>query len=102
MWLNGDLLLQGVNEQSRRSLQATAFVPVGNATRLIAPHRLFLRLKEDLAPFAYEVPPAFVRHVDILKQLGCRDAPTTDDLIDLLKVPLHPLESPCHSLHFPH
>ena len=61
-------------------------MPVANSTQLVAPTRLFARLKDDLAPFIYEVPPAFSEHLAVLKQLGCRDTPAPADLLDTLKV----------------
>ena len=62
------------------------FVPVANATRLVAPSRLFARLREDLAPFAYEIPAAFSSHIEILKTAGARDTPSATDLLNILKV----------------
>lgn len=62
------------------------FVPVANATRLVAPSRLFARLREDLAPFAYEVPAAFSSHMETLKAAGVRDSPSATDLLHILKV----------------
>ena len=78
-------------------------MPVANSTQLVAPTRLFARLKDDLAPFIYEVPPAFSEHLAVLKQLGCRDSPTPADLLDTLKVrPPLPTRLPRHQRTTPH
>ena len=62
------------------------FIPVANATQLMPPTRLFVRLREELAPFAYEVPPEYNAYVSTLKEAGCRDVPTSVDLLQILRV----------------
>ena len=62
------------------------FIPVANNTQLVAPSRLFARLRVDLAPFAFEVPAAFIRYIDLLKDLGARDSPTPADMLAILQV----------------
>jgi len=67
-------------------LKDVQFVPVANATRLVAPSHLFSRLREDLAPFAYEVPAAFSSNLETLKTAGVRDSPSTTNLLHILRV----------------
>ena len=62
------------------------FLPVANATRLAAPSQLFVRLSEDLAPFAFEVPVQLIGHMPLLRQLGVADGASTAILISLLQV----------------
>lgn len=78
--------MQGLSEPHREALRDVAFVPVANATRLVAPCCLFARLKEDLAPFAYEVPAHFTQHLPVLVELGARDEPSAADLLLILQV----------------
>ncbi len=62
-------------------------VPVANGTRLVAPTRLYARLRDDLAPFAYEAPPPFAQdHAAVLAELGMRQKPTPADLMGFLLV----------------
>ena len=79
------MFMQGLRDR-KELLQDVQFVPVANATRLVAPSRLFARLREDLAPFAYEIPAAFSSHIEILKTAGARDSPSATDLLNILKV----------------
>ncbi len=78
--------LQGLGGARKELLKDVQFVPVANATRLVAPSRLFARLREDLAPFAYEVPAAFSANFETLKTAGVRDVPTATDLLHILRV----------------
>lgn len=72
---------QGLSAAQRKSLSTACLVPVANGTRLVPPSRLFGRLRDDLAPFAYEVPSAFAHaHAAILAELGMRDTPSGADL----------------------
>lgn len=79
------LSAEGLSAGQRKRLAGAAFIPVLNSTRLVPPMRLFTRLRQDLAPFAFEVPPAFAQHIALLKQLGMQDAPTTTDLLGILE-----------------
>ena len=80
------LSAEGLSAGQRKRLAGAAFIPVLNSTRLVPPMRLFTRLRQDLAPFAFEVPPAFAQDIALLKQLGMQDAPTTTDLLGILEV----------------
>ena len=80
------LLVQGLNARQKRRLGDLPFVPVANATRLAAPSQLFVRLSEDLAPFAFEVPVHLVAHLPLLRELGVADGVSTAKLISLLQV----------------
>lgn len=61
-------------------------VPVANCSRLVAPRRLFMRLRADLAPFAYEVPLALAPFSRLFKELGAADEPSAEQLVDALAV----------------
>ena len=61
-------------------------MPVANNTRLLPPGRLFLRLRDDLTPFAYELPAAFTAHTAVLQELGMKQEPTASDLVKLVVV----------------
>ena len=80
------LSAEGLSAGQRKRLAGAGFIPVLNSTRLVPPTRLFTRLRQDLAPFAFEVPPAFIQHIALLKQLGMQDAPATSDLLGILEV----------------
>ena len=80
------LSAEGLSAGQCKRLAGAGFIPVLNSTRLVPPTRLFTRLRQDLAPFAFEVPPAFVQHIALLKQLGMQDAPATTDLLGILEV----------------
>jgi hypothetical protein len=55
---------------------------VAHCSRLVAPQQLFLRLGgAALAPFAWEVPGQFVGQLALLKQLGVKEEPRTEDLV---------------------
>ena len=80
------MLRQGLNARQRQRLHDVPFVPVANATRLAAPSQLFVRLSEELAPFAFEVPVHLVSHLPVLRELGVADGASTATLISLLQV----------------
>ena len=61
-------------------------MPVANNTRLLPPDRLFLRLRDNLTPFAYELPVAFTAHTAVLQELGMKQEPTASDLVKLVVV----------------
>lgn len=85
--------VQGLSPAQRRSLAGAAMVPVANATRLVPPCALFGRLREDLAPFAYEAPPKLAQqHGAVLAELGMQLSPTAADLMRFLLV--RPLLAP--------
>ncbi len=72
---------EGLSPSQAASLSGAPFIPVAHASRLVAPSRLFLRLREDLAPFAYEVPAAFAGQGPLLRLLGAREEPSVADLV---------------------
>lgn len=76
---------QGLEGDKGETLSRVRFVPVANATRLAAPCRLFVRLRQELSPFAFELPAEYNSYVTVLKEAGCRDSPTSQDLLDILK-----------------
>jgi hypothetical protein len=78
--------VQGLSSSQQQSLKDAAFIPVANSTRFLPPARLFARLREDVAPFAYELPIAFAPYHSLLRELGMRDAPTPSDLLSVLEV----------------
>lgn len=78
--------MQGLNARQQQRLRDVAFIPVANGTRLAAPLQLFVRLSEDLTPFAFEVPVALSSHLALLRELGVADAASTAKLISLLQV----------------
>ncbi len=61
-------------------------MPVASNTRLLPPERLFLRLRDNLTPFAYELPAAFTAHTGVLQELGMKQEPTASDLVKLVVV----------------
>ena len=81
-----EILLQGLNSAQQRELQVVALVPVANNTRLLPPERLFLRLRDNLKPFAYELPVAFTAHTGVLQELGMKQEPSASDLVKLVVV----------------
>ncbi|GLI60510.1 hypothetical protein VaNZ11_002673 [Volvox africanus] len=76
---------EGVSGQKAAQLRDVAFVPVARATLLAPPRRLYVRLKEDFAPFAFEVPPSLASFTSLLKSLGAQDEPRAQDLVDSLR-----------------
>lgn len=90
MWCH----LQGVTGKQAKELSHLAFIPVANGSRLVPPVRLYARLRDDLAPFAFEVPAALAGRSDILRELGMKDAPPAADLISLLQVQRFHILSP--------
>lgn len=80
------VVLQGLNTAQQRELQSVSLVPVANNTRLLPPDRLFLRLRDDLTPFAFELPAAFTAHTAVLQELGMKQEPSASDLVKLIVV----------------
>ena len=76
----------GITSSQKPQLRRLAFVPVANGTRLVPPTSLFARLKRDLAPFAYQLPFAFVGHSEVLVQIGMESQPKPDRLLQILQV----------------
>ncbi|GIL55477.1 hypothetical protein Vafri_11042, partial [Volvox africanus] len=76
---------EGVSGPKAAQLRDVAFVPVARATLLAPPRRLYVRLKEDFAPFAFEVPPSLASFTSLLKSLGTQDEPRAQDLVDSLR-----------------
>lgn len=58
-------------------LRDLPLVPVG--TTLVRANRLFFRLNKDLSPFFYEVPRAFGAYDELLRNLGVRESPQSND-----------------------
>jgi hypothetical protein len=75
---------QGLSDNQRQHLSDVPLVPVANCSRLVAPRRLFMRLRADLAPFAYEVPLALAPFSRLFKELGAADEPSAEQLVDAL------------------
>lgn len=65
-------------------MKAFNFIPVANGTRLATAKCLFARLGMDLAPFVFELPSAYLAHVDVLSTLGMKDLPTFESMRALL------------------
>uniref|UniRef100_A0A7S3QAL4 Uncharacterized protein n=1 Tax=Chaetoceros debilis TaxID=122233 RepID=A0A7S3QAL4_9STRA len=61
----------------KEALAERPLVPIGSA--FVKSSRLFFRLTKDLAPFFYEVPRAFGAYDILLRSLGVRDSPKSDD-----------------------
>ncbi|GLC59948.1 hypothetical protein PLESTB_001557000 [Pleodorina starrii] len=76
---------EGVSGQKAAQLRDVAFVPVARGTLLAPPRRLYVRLKEDFAPFAFEVPPSLASFTALLKSLGAQDEPRAQDLVESLR-----------------
>ncbi|GIM06473.1 hypothetical protein Vretimale_10717, partial [Volvox reticuliferus] len=76
---------EGVSGQKAAQLRDVAFIPVARATLLAPPRRLYVRLKEDFAPFAFEVPPSLASFMPLLKSLGAQDEPRAQDLVESLR-----------------
>ncbi len=78
--------MQGISQTQRQRLSKLAFIPVANSTLLVPPSRLFLRLRSELAPIAFELPPSLTARTDVLRELGMKDTPSAADLISFLQV----------------
>ena len=78
--------MQGLSKEKAAELKDVRMIPVANSTLLAAPSRLFTRLRQDLAPFTFELPPEYTPYVAMLKTAGCRDSPTSSDLLQILRV----------------
>lgn len=78
------LAREGLSPAQKQALAGAAFVPVANSSRLVEPSRLFTRIKEDLAPFAYEVPVEYAKYTDLLRELGAGAEPSAGQLHDAL------------------
>uniref|UniRef100_A0A7S2UD61 U-box domain-containing protein n=1 Tax=Attheya septentrionalis TaxID=420275 RepID=A0A7S2UD61_9STRA len=61
----------------QNGLRDRPLVPVG--TTLVKASQLFFRLTKDLAPFFFEVPRAFGAYDRLLRDLGARDSPSSED-----------------------
>ncbi|KAK9867034.1 hypothetical protein WJX84_006426, partial [Apatococcus fuscideae] len=80
----------GLTISQNSELRKLAFVPVANGTRLVPPTSLFARLKRDLAPFAYQLPFAFVPYSEVLVQIGMESQPKPERLLRILQMTLVP------------
>lgn len=78
--------MQGISAAQRKQLSRLAFIPVANSTRLVAPACLFARLRSDLSPIAFELPPSLTSRTQVLQELGMKEAPLPNDLMDFLQV----------------
>ncbi len=76
-----------MNSAQAKELSHLALIPVANGTRLVPPSSLYVRLRDDLSPFAFELPTALVGRSNTLQELGMEAAPSAADLISFLKVP---------------
>ncbi|BDA44284.1 probable Sacsin [Coccomyxa sp. Obi] len=76
---------QGVTPNQAKELSHLALIPVANGTRLVAPSSLYVRLRDDLSPFAFELPAALVGRSTIIQELGMKSEPTAADLINFLQ-----------------
>ncbi|XP_068639684.1 uncharacterized protein [Aristolochia californica] len=65
-------------------LQKLALVPVANGTRFVTAKSLFVRLRFNLAPFAFELPTLYLPFVKILKEIGLQDVLSVTCAKDLL------------------
>ncbi|KAL3825148.1 hypothetical protein ACJIZ3_021177 [Penstemon smallii] len=65
-------------------LQQVAFLPAANGTRLVTASSLFARLTINLSPFAFELPPAYLPFVKILKVMGLQDSLSVSSAKNLL------------------
>ncbi|GFH26715.1 RING-type domain-containing protein, partial [Haematococcus lacustris] len=72
---------EGLGSDKLAQLRPLAFLPVANATRLVPPGCLFIRLKEELSPLGYELPPVYTKYLELLRQLGVRDEPGAQALL---------------------
>ncbi len=79
-------LPQGVTPAQAKELSHLALIPVANGTRLVPPASLYVRLRDDLSPFAFELPAALVGRSIILQELGIKSRPTAADLNNFLQV----------------
>jgi sacsin len=75
----------GLSAADAARLRGAACVPVANATRLVPPSRLFVRCRVDLAPLAFELPPALAQYAGVMRALGARDAAAPADALALLR-----------------
>lgn len=91
--------LQGLNPKQAKEVSHLALVPVANGTRLVPPSSLYVRLRDDLSPFAFELPTSLVGHSTTLQELGMKGAPTAADLIAFLQVSAHQETTAGHSAH---
>lgn len=57
---------QGLSPEQAAQLSGVPLVPVAAGSRLIAAGRLFARLPQDLAPFAYEVRQSWQPHLQFV------------------------------------
>ncbi|KAF5826536.1 hypothetical protein DUNSADRAFT_2791 [Dunaliella salina] len=86
------LAREGLSPSQLAQLRPVPLIPVANATRLVRCNCLFTRLKEDLAPFAFEVPDwacgalaggEAAQRGKLLRALGAAEAPDVQVLYGL-------------------
>jgi len=87
------LAREGLSPSQLAQLKPVPLIPVANATRLVRCNCLFTRLKEDLAPFAFEVPAwasgalaggEAAQRGKLLRALGAAETPDVQWLINCL------------------
>ncbi|TMW63551.1 hypothetical protein Poli38472_002492 [Pythium oligandrum] len=72
-----------LSADERAKLGLSPIVPVGSA--LVKGSRLFFHLPENLAPLMFEVPRAFGAYDALFRHLGCKDSPSVQDYVLLLR-----------------
>ena len=72
-----------ISPRVKESMSSVDLIPVEGT--LIRPDRMFFRLSSDLSPFLFEVPRAFGAHDRFLRNIGVREAATSDDYAHCLK-----------------
>ncbi|KAH9117615.1 hypothetical protein LEN26_012555 [Aphanomyces euteiches] len=81
-----------LNENTVTLLRDVPLIPVGAS--LVKANRLYFRLKDNLAPFLFEVPRVFGAYDELFRRLGTKDAPHSLDYVNLLRE----LQTECPSL----
>lgn len=74
---------EGLSDRQIDLLRGVHLVAVGNGTTLRSPQSLYVRspLRGAAEPLLYELPPAYVEHLSVLKKLGLKDSPTAMDML---------------------
>eukprot|EP00798_Chlamydomonas_sp_ICE-L_P006706 gene6706-3376_t len=90
---------EGLSPSQQAQVKNVAFIPVANAIRLVPPTSLFIRLRDDLSPFAYELPPSLSAHLELLKELGAKDEPPMQLLEELGAKDEPPMQALLDALH---
>ncbi|CAM6095372.1 unnamed protein product [Calypogeia fissa] len=75
----------GLSDADKEALEGVHFIPVANGTRLARASSLYARINMDLAPFVFELPSAYLPHVEVLGQMGMQEAPSFQSMKHLLR-----------------